>query len=417
MKELIFNLRSHLSSLGLHNGDGSVFDMVVGIIIVCICALISDWICRKLALLALHMHAKIRKRNDEETYYHKKLFSSIAAILPAAVISIVLPVVFEKDSVWWEWGGRFCGIYFIVMVLLSINSLLDFIYHRYIKPKNLNLPVNIFFQVCKYILIVIGGILVFSILSGKSPTALLTGVGASAAVISLVFKDSLVGLVAGFQLTANRMVSIGDWITIKKHNADGKVKEITLNTVKVENWDGTTTTLPPAVLLNDSFQNWKSMQDSNKRLVERSININMQTVKFCTTEDLEKYKKNELVRPYILKWEEKRRKKQAGDSPNEENDFSYTEDSLTNLMLFMIYIEQYFKKLPFTAKDSGNLVRQLQPDENGLPVQFRFFCKEIRWAEFEMIQSEVFSHIIAVINFFDLSVLQRINTNSITNKK
>ena len=233
----------------------------------------------------------------------------------------------------------------------------------------------------------------------KSPYALLTGVGASAAILSLVFKDSLVGLVSGMQLLSNKMLNIGDWITVPNFHADGIVKEITLNTVKIENFDNTTITIPPTSLLNGSFQNWRSMQESGARRIKRSINIDLRSIRFCSPSELEKYKNVEFLKPYIEKWD----RKQEPDSESVLN-----HNAITNLTLFTIYLEEYIRHQPTFVESQTHMIRQLQPTENGLPLEIYFFTSVQKWEAYEKIQTELLDYVLAAVNYFDLSVAQRI---------
>ena len=233
---------------------------------------------------------------------------------------------------------------------------------------------------------------------------LLTGLGASAAILMLVFKDSIMGFVSGIQLSANNMLKVGDWISMPKYGADGTVIEVTLNTVKVRNWDNTIITIPPYALVSDSFQNWQGMRDSGGRRVKRSINIDMRTVRFCTPEMLAKYRKIRLLKEYIDKTEK------VVEHYNKEHDI---DNSIlvngrrqTNLGVFRAYLTNYLKSLPDVNKELTCMVRQLQPTEQGIPLELYFFSSVKDWVPYEGIQADVFDHVLAIIPEFGLSVFQ-----------
>ena len=256
-----------------------------------------------------------------------------------------------------------------------------------------------------YIAALICGILIVSILIGKSPAILLTGLGASAAVIMLIFRDSILGFVSGIQLSANDMLKVGDWITVPKYGADGSVIEVSLTTVKVQNWDNTIVTLPPYLLVSDSFQNWRGMQASGGRRVKRSVNLDMTSVKFCTPDMLARYRNIDIIREYIDQTEQRVEEYNAahGIRPGERKINGLHQ---TNLGVFRAYLERYLRNEVPVNKGMTLMVRQLQPTETGLPMELYFFTDTVVWVDYERIQSDVFDHVLAVIPEFDLRVFQ-----------
>ena len=232
-------------------------------------------------------------------------------------------------------------------------------------------------------MVCIGVIIIISELISKDPIAILTGLGAGTAILMLVFQDTIKGLVAGIQLTANDMVRPGDWISMPKYGADGDVMEVSLTTVKVRNWDKTITTVPPYALVNDSFQNWRGMFDIGGRRVKRSIHIDMNTVRFCTEEELAHFKQQ----PWMEGFEE-------------------TGKEEVNLYLFRHYLDYYLRHHPKVNQDMIMLVRQLQPTEHGMPIELYFFSANTAWVKYEALQAEVFDHVLAVVHRFGLKVFQ-----------
>jgi len=300
---------------------------------------------------------------------------------------------------------RLALIYIIIVLLLAIDSFINALHQIYLTtPVSEGRPINGYVQVVKIIIYFVAIILIIASLTKESPNKLLTGLGAMAAVLLLVFKDTILGFVASIQLSANKMVKPGDWITMPSHNADGTVLDISLNTVKVQNWDKTIATIPTYALVSDSFRNWKGMEESGGRRIKRSINIDMNSVRFVDDEMAEKFKKIQVLKDYVVNREEEIMKY------NEENkiDGSILVNGrrMTNLGTFRKYVEEYLLHHPKIHNDMTFLVRQLQPDERGLPIEIYVFSNDQEWANYEAIQSDIFDHILAVIPQFELRVFQ-----------
>jgi miniconductance mechanosensitive channel len=247
-------------------------------------------------------------------------------------------------------------------------------------------------------------IIVLSILIGESPTVLLGGLGAMTAVLLLIFKDSILGFVAGIQLSTNNMVVIGDWIDMPKYGADGDVIDITLTTVKVQNWDKTITTIPTYALISDSFKNWRGMSESGGRRIKRSVYIDMTSVKFCTAETIERFRKIQYLSEYI---ENKTRElDEYNTARGVDNAVLVNGRRMTNLGTFRAYISAYLRNHPKIHQNMTFLVRHLEPTPQGLPIQIYVFSNDQVWANYEAIQADIFDHILAVIPEFDLRVFQ-----------
>lgn len=240
-----------------------------------------------------------------------------------------------------------------------------------------------FYQMLKLVAICVGTIIIISTLIGKNPLAILTGLGAGTAILMLVFQDTIKGFVAGIQLMANDMLRPGDWITMPKYGADGDVMEVTLTTVKVRNWDKTIVTVPPYALVNDSFQNWRGMFDIGGRRVKRSLNIDMNTVRFCTGSEMAEFRKKSWMEGFE-------------ETGNEE----------VNLYVFRHYVEYYLRHHPGVNQDMTMLVRQMQPTAQGMPIELYFFSADTAWLKYERLQAEVFDHLLATLPIFGLKVFQ-----------
>ena len=293
----------------------------------------------------------------------------------------------------------------VIVVLLVIDAFLNALHEIYQKlPISQGRNIKGFVQVVKIVFYFIAILLIISILADEELTALIAGLGAMAAVLMLIFKDTILGFVASIQLSANKMVNVGDWISMPKYNADGDVIDISLNTVKVQNWDKTIATIPTYALVSESFNNWKGMEQSGGRRIKRSINIDMNSVTFLDATQIEKLRKFHLLKDYISEKE-----KQIADynkSLGLEDGMVTNGRKMTNLGTFRKYLEEYLHQHPKIHKDMTFLVRHLQPTDRGLPIEIYVFSKDQAWANYEAIQADIFDHILAILPEFDLHVFQ-----------
>lgn len=387
-------------------GQSWADDLTSGIILVVILAIafLGDAICRHIILTAVARLVKKTKATWDDIVFDRKVLTHVSHLVAPILLYILLPLAISNLGLL-SFIQRICMIYIIAVFLKFISSLLTALFHVYSEKEQFrDRPLKGLLQTVQVILFFIGGIIIVSILIDKSPMVLLTGLGASAAVLMLVFKDSIMGFVSGIQLSANNMLRVGDWIQMPKYGADGTVIEVTLNTVKVRNWDNTITTIPPYALVSDSFQNWRGMQESGGRRIKRSIRIDMNSVKFCTPEMLAKYKKIQLLKDYIEETE-----KVIEDYNKEhgiDNSILVNGRRQTNLGVFRAYLTNYLKSLPTVNQDLTCMVRQLQPTEQGIPLELYFFSAIKAWVPYEGVQADVFDHVLAIIPEFDLHVFQ-----------
>lgn len=322
--------------------------------------------------------------NWDDYLFSDDVLKNAVRLVPPIIAMMFMPILFSHDVAAGEFYTKACWVYIVVVSVKLICSVVSSVYAITTEHESLkNHSLKGFYQMIKLVFICIGAIIVISILVNKNPVAILTGLGAGTAILMLVFQDTIKGLVAGIQLMANDMLRPGDWITMPKYGADGDVLEVTLTTVKVQNWDKTITTVPPYALVNDSFQNWRGMFDIGGRRVKRSINIDMNTVRFCTAEEMAKFREQ----PWM-------------------QGFKETGKEEVNLYIFRHYVEQYLLNHPEVSKDLIMTVRQLQPTPQGLPIELYFFSADTRWLKYEHLQAEVFDHVIAVLNTFGLKVFQ-----------
>ena len=297
-------------------------------------------------------------------------------------------------------------IYMIVVALLALDAVLNAaleIYNDF--PVSRVIPLKGFVQVAKLILYILAAIVVVSTLLRKSPVYLLSGMGVLASVLILVFKDAILGFVAGVQLSANRMLARGDWIEMPKYGADGDVLEVALTTVKVQNWDKTITTIPTYALITDSFRNWRGMSESGGRRIKRSIYVDLNTIKRCTPEILERFKRVKYIADYV----EEKSQELARWNQERGIDMSDVANArhLTNVGTFRAYIQSYLENHPEINGDMTLLVRHLEALAEGLPIQIYCFCRDQAWANYERIQADIFDHILAIAPEFDLRIFQK----------
>lgn len=396
-----------LVSMGVDATWANKADNWIVLILIIGVALLSNVICRHIILRAVAKLVKRTKATWDDVVFDHKVMIHISRMVAPILIYIAIPIAFPEhaQSGLLDFLRRICLIYIIAVFLRFISVFLAAIYHVYSEREQFkDRPLKGLLQTAQVTIFFIGAIVIVSILINKSPTVLLTGLGASAAILMLVFRDTILGFVSGIQLSANNMLKVGDWIAMPKYGADGTVIEVTLNTVKVRNWDNTITTIPPYLLVSDSFQNWQGMRESGGRRVKRSINIDMSSVRFCTPEMLAKYRKIQLLKDYIDKTEK------VVEIYNKEhhidNSILVNGRRQTNLGVFRAYLNSYLKSLPTINQELTCMVRQLQPTETGIPLELYFFSAIKDWVPYEEVQADVFDHVLAIIPEFGLRVFQ-----------
>ena len=343
---------------------------------------LCDIIGRKIVIPIVRRFTRNTKEKWDDILLSDSTIKGLCRLVPGIIASALLPILFTKESEILIFCTKICKIYIAIIgasLLCSVFTSLYKISHEAEKTKDHTLQGV--FQMLKIVVIGIGAIIVVSIFFDKDPSNLLAGLGASAAILMLVFKDSILGLVAGIQLSANDMLRPGDWITMPKYDADGFVIDVTLTTVKVQNWDKTITTIPPYALISDSFQNWRGMFSSGGRRVKRSILIDTNSITF-----LDEKKKNELTK----------------------KGYSFTEnkDKQVNLTLFREWLEEWLRNHPAINKEMILLVRQLQPTQQGLPLELYFFSSDTAWITYEHLQAEIFEYLFAILPDFELRAFQ-----------
>ena len=371
---------------GIDPKIANTFDeAIIAILMICI-AVGLDYLCQAILVGGMRKYTKHSPHVWNTLLMKRRVFHNLIHTIPGILVYILLPIAFVRGKELLLISQKICAVYIILSLLLAINGVLLMILDVYSeKAKAKNHPMKGFIQVLQVLLFFVGGIIMIAILVNKSPASLFAGLGASAAVLMLVFKDSILGFVAGIQLSANDMVRLGDWVTIPSSNANVIVQEITLNTVKIQNFDNTISTIPPYSLVNNSFQNWRGMVESGGRRVMKNITLDLTTLKFCTPEMLDTFRKEiPLLADY---------QPEEGVIP-------------TNSQVYRVYIERYLCSLPVVNQDLDLIISQKEATEYGVPIQVYFFSRNKIWKEYERIQSDIFDHLFAMVPKFDLKVYQ-----------
>ena len=373
-----------LQQLGVQPESVGTVHRIIAVVGILLLAYVAHWLCRKVVVTTVKKLTSKTQNKWDDYLFNDRVLNDFCHMVPPIVITALIPFAFPSEPMTLAFVLKICWIYITIVVVRLICTFLTSLYtisseHEKLKERSM----KGFYQMMKLIVICVGTIIIISTLIDKDPVKILTGLGASAAILTLVFKDTIMGLVAGVQLTANDMLRPGDWITMPKYGADGSVLEVTLTTVKVQNWDKTISTIPPYALVNDSFQNWRGMRESGGRRVKRSINIDMHTVRFCTPEELETFRKEEWMQG-----------------------FEATGKEEVNLYVFRHYLEHYLRTHPKVNQNLTLMIRQLQPTAEGMPIELYFFSDGTEWIPYERLQAEVFDHLLATVHQFGLKVFQ-----------
>ena len=361
---------------------------------------IAYLITRYIILKSISSLFKKTSTDIDDILIEKGLFNRLSYIIPLLIIFNFVNTIPEYYLI-----SRLTLALITITILASINSFISSINAIYLKSKYSNkLNIKSYLQIFKLIINLFGIIIVVAVLSGKSPVYLLSGIGALTAVLMLVFKDTILSLVSSIQISSNDLFKVGDWVEAPQFGADGDVIDIALHTVKIQNWDKTISIIPTHKLIDSSFKNWKGMSESGGRRVKRSINIDMNSIKFCTQDMIDRYRKFHLIKEYI--------ENKVSDidkyntSKNITNEALVNGRNLTNIGTFRAYISAYLSSHPKIHKDMTFLIRQLSPTENGVPIQLYVFINDTNWINYESIQSDIFDHLLAIAQEFDLKIFQ-----------
>lgn len=383
--------------------------VAVGLLI--LAAVIANFVIRRGLVACAHALAGRSAVKWDDALKRQKVFHRLSQVIPALVIYYGA-ALFGPDSLNYlperlVTVAQNVAIAYVVLTLtLATTSALtagNEIYETH--PVSRERPLKGIIQVLQIVVWIVGAILIVAELMDESPALLLSGVGAMTAVLLLVFKDTILGLVASLQLTANDMVRVGDWIEMPAYGADGDVIEVALHTVKVQNFDKTITTIPTYKLIAESFRNWRGMAEAGGRRIKRPIHIDQASIRFLTDEEVEKFERFALLREHV---ETKRRElEEAAEALGEDGKQAVNRRRLTNVGVFRAYVKSYLKSHPRLRGDMTVLVRQLRPGPDGLPIEIYCFTNTTEWAAYEDIQSDIFDHILAIMPEFGLRLFQK----------
>jgi miniconductance mechanosensitive channel len=390
-----------LSNLTTSNSYASALLVVMYLIII----LVIWWVCLRLLQSYIPKLTAKTETMWDDIIFNQRVIKAFATLIPALLVHLLIPQLFIESSpilplliTTADIIIVFVSVWILTSFFNSINEILSE------KDQYKGKPIGSLTQLAKILTYCIGGILIISLLIDKSPAFLLSGLGAIAAILLLVFKDSILGFVASIQLSANKMVQVGDWVTVPNYGADGDVFEINLTSIKVRNFDLTITTVPTYAFISDSFTNWRGMQYSSGRRIKRSINIKKDTICFCDEAMLAKFQKIALISDYITT------QKQVIDDYNFKNKIDTSilinGRNMTNIGVFKVYIENYLLNNPDINQSMMIMVRQLVPSDTGLPLEVYAFCNNKEWKMYESNVADIFDHILSVVHYFDLELFE-----------
>ena len=403
---MVESVRELVLGLGLPESSADAILTLILVSVVLVLSWVANLITRAV-LLRMVWHLVSRTSTDwDDVLVRRDVFRRLASLAPAIVIYLFAPAFGTFES----WVARLATIYMIAMSVRVVEALLDAgseIYES--RDRAREAPIAGYVQVAKIALYAVGAIFLIATVLEREPWGPLTGLGAMSAVLLLVFRDSILGLVASVQLSSYDMIHVGDWIEMPAYGADGDVIDVSLHTIKVQNWDKTISTIPTQSLISQSFKNWRGMEESGGRRIKRALYIDMSTIEFCDAELLERFESFEYLKAYLAT------KQKEIDKYNRATGIDTSQlingRRLTNVGTFRAYIEEYLRRHPKIHKDMTFLVRQLAPSEKGLPIEIYVFSSDQVWASYEALQADIFDHILAVVPQFNLRVYQNPSAN------
>jgi miniconductance mechanosensitive channel len=398
-----------LLKIGLNSSLASYISIVINTALLCVLAYSIYIVFRIILVTAMIFIAKKTKTKFDDLLVSNKTAKYIAHLIPLLFIYKSVPIILN-DFVYWESVfGKLVGVYIVLLVLWIIRTIFNAI-RDYLKqdPKFSDKPIDSYIQVIMIVLWIFGIIIIVSEIFDIDTKNLLAILGTVSAVIILIFRDTILGFVASVQVSLNDMVRIGDWITFDKFGADGDVTEINLATVKVRNFDNTTTTIPTYSMISDSFRNWRGMLDSDGRRIKRYVLIKASSIRFMKDQEIENLKRIQLLTSYIQHRQDEITK--YNSNHNVDKTIAINGRNMTNFGLFRKYITQYLHNHPGLNKDMILLCRQLQPTQNGIPLEIYAFSNDKKFENYEYIMADIFDHIFASIKYFDLEIYEMTNT-------
>lgn len=396
-----------LLSFGIEEKLAESAALIISVFLILLIIMVVTMVLRRvLRTLSMGWIRRNRHRWDDVLVNHR-VIDTVSWFVPLLLMNLSIDALLPEGSAIYLVLKRTTLVFFVLAGVLSINTVLSATgdIARLVKMKRADV-LNGFVDAAKIASYIFGAIFVISIFSGMSPWGIISVLGGMTAVTMLVFRDTIVGFVASVQLTATDMVRIGDWVEMPSYGADGDVISISIHTIRVQNWDKTITTIPTYALVSNSFKNWRGMAESGGRRIKRALMIDINSIRFCDHELLERFSKIHLLRDYLSA--------KAKDIEEFNRQHSFTDDPAlpingrrqTNIGVFRAYVVAYLKSLPQINQEMTFLVRHLAPTEHGLPLEIYVFSKDKRWAHYEAIQADIFDHLLAALPQFDLLVFQ-----------
>lgn len=398
-------IKEQIEHLQLDFMDAELLATSIHALVLLITCILVYWIARNLVLRAVHKIASKTKTHWDDKLVEAHFFRRAVLLIPLIIIRLSVNTILQEYNTSIPHFHMAFEILIIIAVARILIAFINALQNILQETPNLkDKPLQSYSQLLKIIVYITIGILIFSILTGRTPMFFLTAMGAMSAIVLLIFKDTILGFIGSIQLATNDMVRVGDWISMDKYGADGNVIEINLAAIKVRNWDLTITTIPTYALVSDSFKNWRGMQESEGRRIKRAVHIKTDSISFCNTEMKERFRKMRLLTDYINTMEHEL------EDFNEKLGLKDSKEvngrSLTNIGVFRKYVELYLDENPMINKELTCMVRQLEPNEKGLPIEIYAFSKDKTWENYEAIMADIFDHLLAVIPQFDLEVFQ-----------
>lgn len=406
MKDLEHTIIGLWNEIGLAGTELPMLRLLIVLMVFAVLAYLLFRIMKRYVVGVIYSVFKRTSFQWDDEFADRKSLNSVAHLGPAFLFKLMVPLIFRDFDILLSFADQFANGYLMIIGMMVVISFLktveSILSHSEIFLEK---PISSYFQIVRILIYIVTGILVLSELLGKSPIYFLSAFGAMTAIILLIFKDTIMGLVASVQISSNGMVKVGDWVEMPKFNADGDVIAINLYTIKIRNWDKTITTVPTYFFITDSFKNWRGMQESGGRRVKRSIYINAHSIRFVDPQTRERYKHYNLIRDFIVK------RQQEIEEYNQANQIDTSElingRRMTNIGVFRNYAMAYLENHPYVRQDMALLVRQLAMEDRGLPIEIYCFTTTTKWADYEDIQANIFDHLLAAAGFFDLEIHQQ----------
>ena len=405
-------LESILRDTGVFGEGIPYLRLLILLMVLVLVAYISFVITKRVVIRALYTFFKRTSLKWDDVLVDQKAFNNLAHVVPAIIVKIFAPVIFRDFEQLLPLVLKITDSYLIIAGMMVFVSFLKAVEYMLSQSAIFaDKPLASYFQLFRIVMYIATAILVLSVLMGRSPVYFLSAFGAMTAILLLIFKDTILGLVASVQISSNDMVRVGDWVEMPKFNADGDVIAINLNTVKIRNWDKTITTVPTYYFITDSFKNWRGMQESGGRRIKRALYINVRSIKFVDPETRERFKRYYLINNYITE------RQQEIEQYNATHDIDTSElingRRMTNIGVFRRYALAYLQNHRRIRQDMTLLVRQLPLEDRGLPIEIYCFTATIAWAEYEEIQADIFDHLLAAAGYFGLEIFQQPSGNDI----